>query len=160
MDLYAVIDQIAALLQQRGRLAYRTLKLQFHLDEEQLAAVKAELIDTQEVAVDKDGKILVWTGTLSAQRAGSAEPPKAEEPAPSRLTPAAPSAEAERRQLTVMFIDLVGSTALSQQLDPEDYHARVVAYQTACRQVIARYEGYIAQYLGDGVLVYFGYPAA
>ena len=50
------------------------------------------------------------------------------------------------------FIDLVGSTTLSQQLDPEDYHARVVAYQTACQQVIARYEGHIAQYLGDGVL--------
>jgi hypothetical protein len=62
--------------------------------------------------------------------------------------------------LTVEFIDLVGSTTLSQQLDPEDYHARVVAYQTACRHVIARYEGHIAQYLGDGVLVYFGYPAA
>ena len=66
----------------------------------------------------------------------------------------------ERRQLTVMFIDLVGSTTLSQQLDPEDYHARVVAYQAACQQVIARYEGHIAQYLGDGVLVYFGYPTA
>ena len=77
------------------------------------------------------------------------------------LQPLAPTrAEAERRQLTVMFIDLVGSTTLSQQLDPEDYHARVVAYQTACHQVIARYEGHIAQYLGDGVLVYFGYPAA
>ena len=59
-----------------------------------------------------------------------------------------------------MFIDLVGSTTLSQQLDPEDYHGRVVAYQAACRQVIARYEGHIAQYLGDGVLVYFGYPTA
>jgi class 3 adenylate cyclase/predicted ATPase/energy-coupling factor transporter ATP-binding protein EcfA2 len=59
-----------------------------------------------------------------------------------------------------MFIDLVGSTTLSQQLDPEDYHARVVAYQTACHQVVARYDGHIAQYLGDGVLVYFGYPTA
>ena len=59
-----------------------------------------------------------------------------------------------------MFIDLVGSPTLSQQLDPEEYHARVRAYQTACSQVIARYEGHIAQYLGDGVLVYFGYPAA
>jgi class 3 adenylate cyclase len=75
---------------------------------------------------------------------------------PSRPTPA----EAERRQLTVMFIDLVGSTTLSQQLDPEDYHARVVIYQDACRQVIARYDGHIAQYLGDGVLAYFGYPTA
>ncbi len=77
------------------------------------------------------------------------------------LQPLAPTrAEAERRQLTVMFIDLVGSTMLSQQLDPEDYHAHVVAYQTACHEVIACYEGHIAQYLGDGVLVYFGYPAA
>src|SRR5262245_42408627 len=70
------------------------------------------------------------------------------------------TASGERRQLTVMFIDLVGSTALSQQLDPEEYHTRVVAYQAACHQVIARYEGHIAQYLGDGVLVYFGYPVA
>ncbi|MGE0824774.1 MAG: adenylate/guanylate cyclase domain-containing protein [Candidatus Binatia bacterium] len=62
--------------------------------------------------------------------------------------------------MTVMFIDLVGSTILSQQLDPEEYHARVVAYQTACQQIVARYDGHIAQYLGDGVLVYFGYPTA
>ncbi|MGE4090306.1 MAG: AAA family ATPase [Candidatus Binatia bacterium] len=66
----------------------------------------------------------------------------------------------ERRQLTVMFIDLVGSTTLSQQLDPEEYHARVRAYQVACGQIVAQYEGHIAQYLGDGVLVYFGYPQA
>src|SRR5262249_14348872 len=78
-----------------------------------------------------------------------------------RQTPAmSPSLEGERRQLTVQFIDLVGSTTLSQQLDPEDYHARVVAYQAICQQIIARYEGHIAQYLGDGVLVYFGYPKA
>jgi hypothetical protein len=57
MDLYAIIDQIAALLRQRGRLAYRALQLQFHLDEEQLAAVKEELIDTQGLAADKDGKV-------------------------------------------------------------------------------------------------------
>src|SRR5262245_7396535 len=79
---------------------------------------------------------------------------------PAAVRPSAAAQEAERRQLTVMFIDLVGSTTLSQQLDPEEYHARVVAYQTACHQVIARYEGHIAQYLGDGVLVYFGYPTA
>jgi hypothetical protein len=73
MDLYAVIDQIASLLEQRGQLAYRTLKLQFHLDEEQLAAVKEELIDIQEVAVDKDGKVLVWTGTSGERDAKSEE---------------------------------------------------------------------------------------
>ncbi len=70
------------------------------------------------------------------------------------------SAAAERRQLTVMFCDLVGSTALSARLDPEEWRDVVRAYQTACAEVIARFGGHIAQYLGDGLLVYFGYPQA
>ena len=69
-------------------------------------------------------------------------------------------AEAERRQLTVLFCDLVDSTALSSQLDPEDLREVVRAYQETCAKVIARFEGHIAQYLGDGLLVYFGYPLA
>ena len=71
-----------------------------------------------------------------------------------------PTAVAERRQLTVMFCDLVGSTALSGQLDPEDLREVVRAYQETAAEVIARFEGHIAQYLGDGLLVYFGYPSA
>ena len=67
---------------------------------------------------------------------------------------------AERRQLTVMFCDLVGSTGLAVQLDPEDWREVVRAYQSVCATVIHRFEGYIAQYLGDGILVYFGYPQA
>src|SRR5215472_13601954 len=70
------------------------------------------------------------------------------------------SSDGERRQLTVMFCDLVGSTALSEQLDPEELREVVRAYQDTCAKVIARFEGHIAQYLGDGVLVYFGYPQA
>ena len=69
-------------------------------------------------------------------------------------------AEAERRQLTVLFCDLVGSTRLSGQLDPEDLRAVVRAYQEAAAAVIQQYAGHIAQYLGDGLLVYFGYPTA
>jgi class 3 adenylate cyclase/predicted ATPase len=68
--------------------------------------------------------------------------------------------DAERRQLTVLFCDLVGSTQLSGQLDPEDLRAVVRAYQAAAVEVIQHYEGHIAQYLGDGLLVYFGYPTA
>src|ERR1044071_1570447 len=67
---------------------------------------------------------------------------------------------AERRQLTVMFCDLVGSTALSEQLDPEDLREVMFAYRDVCSKVINRFEGYIAQFLGDGLLVYFGYPVA
>jgi len=68
--------------------------------------------------------------------------------------------QAERRQLTVMFCDLVGSTALSAQLDPEDMREVIRAYQDACAGVIGRFEGFVAKYMGDGVLAYFGYPSA
>ncbi len=68
--------------------------------------------------------------------------------------------EAERRSLTVMFCDLVGSTALSERFDPEDLQRLLSAYQDCCRLAIRHYEGYIARYMGDGLLVYFGYPTA
>src|SRR5206468_6508582 len=68
--------------------------------------------------------------------------------------------EAERRQLTVMFCDLVESTKLSSQLDPEEYRDVVRASQSACTEVIQRFDGHVAQLLGDGLLVYFGYPQA
>jgi hypothetical protein len=75
---------------------------------------------------------------------------------PGTETPVAALPDAERRQLTVMFCDLVGSTALATRLDPEELREHVRAYQGASADVIARFEGHIAQYLGDGLLVYFG----
>ena len=68
--------------------------------------------------------------------------------------------EAERRQLTVLFCDLVGSTALAQELDPEELRDLMQAYQRTCGEVIERYDGHVAQYLGDGLMVYFGWPRA
>ena len=68
--------------------------------------------------------------------------------------------EAERRHLTVMFCDLVGSTALAAQLDPEDMRNLIAAYHSCIAEVIGRHQGKIARYMGDGVLVYFGYPQA
>src|SRR5260370_15666546 len=67
---------------------------------------------------------------------------------------------AERRQLTVLFCDLVGSTALSEELDPEDLRDVIGRYHVACKRVVVRFDGSIAQHLGDGVLVYFGHPRA
>jgi class 3 adenylate cyclase len=81
-----------------------------------------------------------------------------ETPAPAMAPPA--RADAERRQLTVMFCDLVGSTALSSQLDPEDLREVIAAYHRAVSQVVAGLDGFVAKYMGDGVLVYFGYPQA
>jgi class 3 adenylate cyclase len=84
-------------------------------------------------------------------------------PAPlAALTPRSGSGppQAERRQLTVMFGDLVGSTTLAAELDPEDMAEVIRAFQDACAGVITRFEGMVAQYVGDGVLAYFGYPRA
>jgi predicted ATPase/class 3 adenylate cyclase len=82
--------------------------------------------------------------------------PAAAEPVTMTVQPV----DAERRQLTVLFADLVGSTELSARLDPEDMRAVIAAYQTACSGVIRRYEGHVARYQGDGVLAYFGWPRA
>ena len=65
--------------------------------------------------------------------------------------------DAERRQLTVMFTDLVGSTALSTKLDPEDLRSVIGAYHKCVAETVARFDGFVAKYMGDGLLVYFGY---
>ena len=80
--------------------------------------------------------------------------------APSASTGTKPRDAAERRQLTVMFCDLVGSTALSVRFDPEELREEIRAYQNACSGVVARYDGFVAKFMGDGVLAYFGYPRA
>ena len=92
-------------------------------------------------------------------------PPTDEGRYPSAEPPPAPDAGAqsttgERRQLTVMFCDLVGFTALSEKLDPEELRSLLHDYRTCCGEVISRYEGFVARYVGDGILTYFGWPKA
>ena len=83
-----------------------------------------------------------------------------EGPPPSATTAPAGNEGAERRQLTVMFTDLVGSTALSTKLDPEDLRSVIGMYHTCVADTVTRFDGFVAKYMGDGVLVYFGYPQA
>jgi len=123
MDFYDVFDKVQDLLSQHGRVSYRALKRQFALDDEDLEALKDELIYAKRLAVDEDGRVLVWTGETSSV-------PTTASPVPLPVTPdaspaqgeaapvAPPTPDAERRQLTVMFCDLVDSTRLSSQLDP------------------------------------------
>ena len=165
MTFDEILEQVRELLQSKGRVAYRALKRRFELDDEYLEDLKAELIDAEHVAQDEDGKVLVWRGSTTVV---SSSQPLAPQTADSEShTPNSPGPqtldarhEAERRQLTVMFCDLVGSTALSEQLDPEELREVVRLYQETCTAVIQRYAGHIAQHLGDGLLVYFGYPVA
>ena len=152
MDFYAVLAQVLELLQRQGRVSYRALKVQFSLDDEQLEALKDELIEAQRLATDERGRVLVWIGETEAQP----DQPVQSAPSCTHFT----SPEAERRQLTVLFCDLVDSTSLARQLDPEDLRQVIRAYQATCAAVIERFAGHIAQYLGDGLLVYFGYPQA
>ena len=83
--------------------------------------------------------------------------PEAVRPTDDHLTPISAG---ERRQLTVMFCDLVGSTALGEKLGPEELRSLLHAYRTLCGEVIARYGGFVARYVGDGILTYFGWPTA
>jgi class 3 adenylate cyclase/predicted ATPase len=168
MTFEEILDQAIAMLQRRGRLTYGTLQRQFQLDDAALATLKDELLYSQPHVVDDAGRGLVWTGATGTTPDLSPLPPpplSAESPQGQTVQVAPPpgaprSADAERRQLTVLFCDLVDSTGLASQLDPEELRQVVQAYQAACAKVIARFEGHIAQYLGDGLLVYFGYPLA
>ena len=168
MTFEEILDQAIAMLQRRGRVSYRALQRQFQLDDAYLQDLTAEIVEVLQLAVDQDHTMLVWMGGPSAPAPVSHPPPSTAPADPQALqpTPRAPASsvpqalEAERRQLTVMFCDLVDSTRLSSQLDPEEYREVVRAYQTACTEVIRRYDGHIAQLLGDGLLGYFGYPQA
>jgi len=169
MDFYTVLDEVLALLRQRGRVSYRALKRQFQLDDETLADLTAELLYAHRPMVEEEGSGLVWLGDASTAPEGPSPVLQPETPRSVQDTPRTRSAsppttpphpEAERRQLTVLFCDLVDSTALAGRLDPEDLREVVRAYQATCAEVIQQFEGYIAQYLGDGLLIYFGYPQA
>src|SRR5262245_21014240 len=121
MTFDEILDQVRALLRERRRVSYAALKRRFALSDEVLADLKVELIEAEQVAAAENGRILVWSGGEAAAVPPSL-PPASTESAPTRTTfPLSRSAEyqqaaGERRQLTVMFIDLVGSTTLSQQL--------------------------------------------
>jgi class 3 adenylate cyclase len=183
--VHALLPEVRALLQRDRRVTYRRLTYIFSLDQRLLEDVRRELL-FQQVVRDEQGEGLVWTGeappVLPPAVALPTRPlPITEADTRTNGSPAAPEAmdtdvpndtsagppepmrhapEAERRQVTVLFCDLVDSTKLSQQLDAEDYRAVVRAYQAAAATALQPWDGYVAQYLGDGLLVYFGWPTA
>jgi predicted ATPase/class 3 adenylate cyclase len=208
MRFQALLRAVIGLIQSEKRVTYRTLNYLFGRDDTLLDDIRKEL-GLRHLAVDEEGKVLVWTG--EAQPAGQpaalmkSQPPSADTrpvtsstAVPSPTTPPLPSPvteprtpsngptgpaeaittaapqdepvvvselsrsapEAERRQLTVMFCDLAESTQLSQQLDPEDLREVIRAYQQTSAEVIHHFDGTIAQHLGDGLLIYFGWPVA
>src|SRR6516162_4479883 len=189
MDFEQVLKEVLWRLVTEGRISYRRIKRGFDLDDDALEDVRREMINTLRIAADIDGELLVWAPDGRAARpqpmalpqplpaprhaekptapAAKRDLPAVAEIAPRPVwpTPVVPVAsaaapEAERRQLTVMFCDLVGSTALSTGMDPEDLRDVIASYQSLCSAAIRRYDGFVAKYMGDGILVYFGYPRA
>src|SRR5215831_14445965 len=166
MTFDEILEQVITLLKRQGRVSYPALKRRFALDDDYIEDLKTEILYVHPV-VDDDGKGLIWTGEAKTNPASTAPQLAQQEALPqdqsTQVAPRPtepPSPDAERRQLTVMFCDLVDSTKLSSQLDPEDWRDVVRAYQQVCTEVIQHYEGHVAQLLGDGLLIYFGFPQA
>src|ERR1700731_5044194 len=148
---------VASWLQQLGLAQYESAFRDNEVDGEVLPDLTAEdLIGLGVTPVGHRRKLLSAIAAL-----GAAAPAPALAATPASGPPPAPApAQAERRQLTVMFCDLVGSTALSSGMDPEDLRVVIASYQNRCSAAIRHYDGFVAKYMGDGILVYFGYPRA
>jgi len=165
MDFYAVLDQVLALLRQRGRVSYRALKRQFDLDDAYLDDLKVEIIEVQQCARDQEGTMLVWT----SEAASGATPEPVPAPAPLAYTPpylaekiftSRSALEGERKQVTVLFADLKGSTELIAGLDPEEARQLLDPALHLMMDAVHRYEGTVNQVLGDGIMALFGAPVA
>src|SRR5262247_3085270 len=169
MDFVAVLDQVIALLRQRGRLTYSTLKRQFQLDDAALDDVKNELIEGQRLAVDERGNVLVWTGDTASGAAPATAPTLVQTQAPLTYTPAylaekiltsRSALEGERKQVTVLFADLKDSTELIRGLDPEAAQQLLDPAIHLMMDAVHRFEGTVNQVLGDGIMALFGAPIA
>ena len=147
------VQRARELLRRSGRVSVRLLRREFELDDQTLDELVEELVDVQQVAA-LEGEVLSWLGVASAETSAPGAEPLGSPKALSKST------QAERRQLTVLFCDLVNSTELAARLDPEDWREVVRAYQESAVEAIERFDGFVAQYLGDGLLVYFGWPQA
>ena len=148
------MTDLSAWLASLGLEQYAATFAENAIDHDLLPTLTAD--DLKEIGVTALGH----RKTLLAAIAALAEAPASSSGTPAAPTVSPPSAPAERRQLTVMFVDLVGSTALSAQLDPEEMGAVLRGYQNAVAGEIARFEGHVAKFMGDGVLAYFGWPVA
>ena len=163
--VYAALPALIAFLQREGRVSYRALAHIFNGDQAFLDAAREELT-FRRLARDEQGQGLVWMADPMAGLPPTADLVRAQPTSPlvTRHLAAAPAPEdngqAGRRQLTVMFCDLADSTVLAGRLDAEDLREVIRSYQATAAEVIERFAGHIAQYLGDGLLVYLGWPEA
>src|SRR5215813_13005838 len=151
------MQQIADWLEKLGMSEYAQCFAKNDIDIEVLSELTDKDFDRLGVSIGHRRKMMRAIREFAASPISAAS----KRPASSTTdTQAAPRDTAERRQVTVMFCDLVGSTALSARMDPEDLREVFSAYQKCATETVRRFGGFVANYMGDGVLVYFGYPEA
>jgi predicted ATPase/class 3 adenylate cyclase len=165
MTFDEILTQVLDLLRRDGRVSYRALKRRFDLDEDYLEDLKAEIIQAKKLAVDEAGAVLVWTGDTAMAPALVSD----QERAPLAYTPSylaekilasRAALEGERKQVTVLFADLKGSTELIEGLDPEEARQLLDPALHVMMEAVHRYEGTVNQVLGDGIMALFGAPVA
>jgi class 3 adenylate cyclase/tetratricopeptide (TPR) repeat protein len=168
MDYPAIVAEALALLQQEKRLSFRVLKLRLQLDDETLEALKEDLIYAKHLAVDEDGKVLVWAGGAGAGETpatpikGRTHPPRSYTPPylAEKILTSKSALEGERKQVTVLFADLKGSMELLADRDPEEARQLLDPVLERMMAAVHRYEGTVNQIMGDGIMALFGAPLA
>ncbi len=155
----AIVD-VRGWLEANGCRRFAELFEDNEIDGEALLELEEAHLEQLGIPLGPRLKLLRAIAQLREARVAAAQSLPTERARSETTPPREPRAEAERRQLTVMFVDLVGSTELSAQLDPEDMGRVIRAYQQCCAGVVERWGGHVAKYMGDGVLAYFGWPQA
>jgi len=151
--------EVAVWLRSLGLERYEAAFRENEISERVLPSLTQE--DLKEIGVGPVGHRRMLLEAIAALRADTGDnAPSANLAVVSSAPNVSPEDRAERRQVTVMFSDLVGSTALSARMDPEDLREVISSYQKSVAETVGRFGGFIAKYMGDGVLIYFGYPQA
>src|SRR5207248_10714599 len=165
----AILTEVLALLQREQRLSYRVLKRRLQLDDDVLEDLKEDLIYAKKLAVDEDGRVLVWAGDTVMAPTMSTNPVQAPVRAPLTYTPpyltekiltSRSALEGERKQVTVLFADLKGSMELLADRDPEEARHILDPVLERLMAAVHRYEGTVNQVMGDGIMALFGAPLA
>jgi predicted ATPase/class 3 adenylate cyclase len=173
MSFDEVLAQVVELLRRQGRVSYRALKLRFDLDDDFLEGLKEELIYAQQLASDEDGRVLVWRGQPEHKSAISPQGTPVQRPiaytprhlaerilAEQQALEVRGAPDGERKTITALFVDIKGSMDLLEDLDPEEARQLIDPALSLMMDAVHRYEGYVAQSLGDGIFALFGAPIA
>src|SRR5215471_16975254 len=169
MTFEEILDQALAMLQRRGRVTYRTLQRQFQLDADALADLLAELRYAYQDEIHEEEQGVMWAGGAHSTPPATAAPAAQAALTPRTYTPAylaekiltsRSALEGERKQVTVLFADLKGSTELIHDLDPEDARRLLDPALHVMMEAVHRYEGTVNQVMGDGIMALFGAPLA